>query len=155
MKGFVELVGVSNFVRLEDGASENRLIIKLPNGNMIDPLISDEHLGAVVEAFGAKPVPPPPPAPTSGNLTMDDIVRGINASDQPFTAEKQANGEEAYVFGVPPTPPVAVPPPVPRKARVVDVDSAGNPVVRVDGGEDIEAITGTTGLKDEDGVAQL
>lgn len=154
MKGFVELVGISNFVRLGDGASENRLIIKLPNGNMIDPLVSDEHLAAVVESFGA---PPAKPTPSPGALTMEEIVTGINASESfPFVAEKQENGEQALVFGAPPDAvEVPSPPPAPRKARLVDVDSAGNPVVHIEGGEDTESVTGSGGIKDEDGVAQL
>ncbi len=152
MKGFVELVGISNFVRLEDGASENRLIIKLPNGTMIDPPISDEHLATVVESFGA---PPPPTEPSKAAIKDLSAYTGVDESV--VLREKQDNGEEALVFGAPPTPqpvPAPAPPPPPRKSKVLGTDDAGNPIVQLDG-EDPASVTGEGGIKDEDGVAQL
>lgn len=73
-----------------------------------------------------------------------------------FVKEELPNGEEALIFGGVPT---AEPPPemvLPKpKSRLVGKDSAGNPIVEVEGAEDVSMLTTQTGEKDEDGVAQL
>lgn len=166
MKGIVELVGIGNFVRLEDGASENRLFIRLPNGKDIESVISDAHLVDVVECFSGKqaappaPTPPPPPAPQT---RMEAFTQSIAHSGNPsvFQEETLPSGEQALVFGGPAEPnepPVQELAPVVelprRRSRLIGKDDAGNPIVEVEG-EDPAMVTGDTGDKDEDGVAQL
>jgi hypothetical protein len=154
MKGIVELVGIGNFVRLEDGASENRLFIRLPNGKDIESVISDAHLADVVECFSGRAPAPPPPPQTRMEAFSQSLPGGNPAV---FQEETLPSGEKALVFGgqeerVEDLPPIVEPPP--RKSRLVGRDDAGNPVVEVDG-EDPSMVTGDTGDKDEDGVAQL
>lgn len=147
MKATVELVGIGNFVRLEDGVSENRLFIKLPNGKELEAIISDEHLTNVVECFQSPPAPESP---------MEAFIKSAGAGHNPavFVEEELPSGETALVFGGEPVP-TTVAHFTPRKSRLVGVDAAGNPIVHVEGSETLADITGTAGDKDEDGVAQL
>ena len=170
MKGLVKLVGISNFVRLEDGAQETRLVIELPNGKQISSFVSDEDLASVVEAFAPgeqKTQPAPDPRTLEAAARMVQEARAKVAQHNPalFQEEMLPTGEMAVVFGgvdpgeaedppvqeLAPVVPITLPK---RKSRLVGKDEAGNPVVEVEG-EDPALITGTSGDKDEDGVAQL
>lgn len=163
MKGIVELVGIGNFVRLEDGASENRLFIALPNGKQIEAVISDEHLVSVVECFAPGQTQVPPPAPPPPQTKMEAFIRSTPGENPAvFQEETLPSGEQAFVFGKPAetneAPPVQELAPVValprRKSRLIGKDEAGNPIVEVEG-ESPSFVTGDTGDKDEDGVAQL
>jgi hypothetical protein len=172
------ILGVSNFVSLPAGETENRLLLQLPNGRHIEAIISDESLAAVAGCFGApqedlsggpqEAIPPTPTPPVSrgipdGAVAREPVLETTGAV--PFDHMTTADGTPAYVFGQPPKPEeepepepaVRMPPPpmATRKTRLVGKDNAGNPIVEVVGAVNPTDITGTTGDKDEDGVAQL
>ncbi len=158
------ILGVSTFVRFPDGATENRLALLLPNGVEIETVVSDEGLAAVAGCFGGQtePVPHHPTPPAVPEHTVETSSAMFEASI--------VDGAPAFVFGERPydavedvaelveTPPPAAQPSLSmpaRKTRVVGRDNAGNPLVEVMGGVSPSEVTGTTGEKDEDGVAQL
>lgn len=165
------ILGVSNFVSLPAGDTENRLLLELPNGRRIEATISDEDLVAVAGCFGApqEGVVAPPPKAVSHPPTQSDslgIPDGAELPQSPselFEEVQMADGP-ALVFGgvaapddftPAPAAPVVHQAPPPRKTRVVGKDNAGNPVIEVIGAVSPNDITGTVGEKDEDGVAQL
>jgi hypothetical protein len=170
------ILGISNFVSLPGGETENRLLLQLPNGKHIEAIISDESLVAVAGCFGApqedlsgapqKAVPHAPTPPVSGGIPDGAVAQApvLEATGAtPFDHMTTADGTPAYVFGQPPKPEeepppapvIPMPPPATRKTRLVGKDNAGNPIVEVAGAVNPSDITGTAGDKDEDGVAQL
>lgn len=160
------ILGVSNFVSFPAGETENRLLLQLPNGQHIEAVISDEGLEAVARCFGA-PQEPVAHAPTSApdkTNRLDSSPR-VETSSTVFE-ETTVDGAPAFVFGErpyepepapapPPPAPVVHQAPPPRKGRLVGKDSAGNPIIETPGAATTAEITGTTGDRDEDGVAQL
>ncbi len=163
MEATVELVGIGNYVRFPDGMSENRLFIRLPNGHELQAVISDSDLAQVVQAFAPAmetpdEAPPQAPVPLTRQSMQAEVEASASFAAGLFQEESLPDGSTALVFGGPEAPPILMVPSAPpprRKGRIVDVDAAGNPVVEIEGAESLSDVTGTSGDKDEDGVAQL
>ena len=85
------IVTMSQDLSLEDGSVTNFIVFKLPSGQMIRAVISDESAQVLVENLAAQKagVPPPPPR----------APRRPDPSPPPAYQHQETNDEGAVVFG--------------------------------------------------------
>lgn len=158
----VHLVGLNQRLDFSNGTVSNVLTIRLPNGQVFDTTVAQEHLAPIMNSFAEAHVRngggPPAPAPAPSHV--DRTEAPLPLEDTAMRADDEFGG--VSTFGGPPEAPARqstiatgpVPATVtrPAPARTVARNEAGYPVLS--GGVDPSRVLGEGGDTDEDGVAQ-
>lgn len=161
----VEIVSLVQEMDLETMQSANALVLKLPNDDMVKLSISGDDAQRIINARMNNPRPqgeehpPLPPQPTPPQVEIEELGNGQNLGP--------TNEEGAVVFGgggtqpeprVQPAAPAAAQPAQqeqPRRARRVQADERGYPIVAGEGKDPGEVVDRGGTNRDEEGVPSI
>lgn len=149
---------VCNDFDVRSGGEVYRLVILLPNGQLIEPTIVKEEFDAVILAVGLHKASlgedlreeAPRPQKVAAIARRQDLVRAV-VPPTVFEEEPQEEEDAPKVFGGDFAEPV-----VPKAGKIISVsaDEQGNPIVHREGAMDHTEILGH-GAVDEDGAPSI
>lgn len=158
----IDLVELGQGMQFETNSVTNYIVLRLPTGQLIKAAVTDEEAQDIVQIFVGNKVEPAAvrteePRPLPVQRPAPPPIEELPDLSGSFQTGRTPEGDTAMVFGASEVKAPATAPATPtakRRHRLVGKDSAGNPVVEYEGVNPNE-ITGSVGVKDEDGVAQL